>query len=218
MTTHSVHNPTRARRTARAMTLIELTLALLITAMMGLSIASMMTVVGSATQADRDGRAVLLRAHAGQARFGAYMSQSRCVLQNAPERGALVIWLHDVSGQNQVNLTEFRVFWHDSASGVITVERVEFPDDWSAEQKEQADVPVAANADFLTVIEAQRALNYTVTNAMLDGAWSAQWTLDAQVAQQALRATLAINIGSSPDNTQQVLFAFGVAEHNAPAL
>lgn len=218
MTITAAHNPTRARRLARAMTLVELTLALLITAMMGLSIASMMTVVGSATQADRDGRAVLLRAHAGQARFGAYMSQSRCVLQHAPERGALVIWLHDVSGQGHVNLTEFRVFWHDPVSGVVTVERVEFPEEWTDTQKEAADVVVPGDSDYLALIETQRALNYTVTNAMLDGAWSAQWTLDAQAAQQARRARLAVTIGPTPDNTQQVIFAFGVAEHNAPAL
>ncbi|TVQ64965.1 MAG: hypothetical protein EA379_00560 [Phycisphaerales bacterium] len=208
---------TNARRGARGMTLIELTLALIVTAMMGLAIASMMAMVGSVAQTDRDGRSVMLRAHAGQTRLGVYMGHALCALQHAPERHALAVWLHDKNAPGAVNLTEFRVVWHDPVSGSLSVERVAFPDHWSEMMKEQADVPLAKTTDFVSVMQTQRSLGFTKTTTLLDNVWTAQWTLSAAPAQDAHRVRLAMTLGVDEERSVPALFAFGFAGHKPPA-
>ena len=167
-------------------------------------------------QNDRDGRSTLLRAHTGQTRLGVYMNQAMCVLQHAPERNALVVWLHDKRAPGLVNLTELRVLWHDPVSGTVSVERVEFPENWSESMQAQADTALPAATDFVNAVQVQRSLGFTRTNVLLDRAWNAQWSLDAPQAQQAQRARLTLRIGADESESHPVLFAFGIANHVVP--
>lgn len=210
---------TAAPRRARGLTLVELLLALSLTALAGLGTASMLAMIGQSTQADREGRSVVMRAHAVHSRVAAYLEPALCVLQQDQQRGGLAVWLMDQSGPGMVNLTEIRVFWYDPQAKALTTERVAFPEAWPQAAKDAADVTVPANSDFLALVQAQRALGYTVTQEIGREVWSAQWSFDAGAAQglpNAKRVLFTGQIGINQTAAAGLLVATGLPNQRKP--
>lgn len=211
--------PSRGR--VRALTLVELLLALSVTALAGMATASMLSMVGTVAQADREGRSTLLRAHAAQTRLRAYFEPSLCLLQNDTTRSALAVWLSDPRGPETVNLTELRVLWFDSVARTVVVERVEFPAGWPQVTKDSADVPLLKSSDFVSVMLAQRALGRTVRQTLVERAWSLSWAFDTAAGQPttpAKRVRATIQLGVDAANARTLLFTFGLAGQRAPVL
>lgn len=210
----------RAARALAGLTLLELLLALSITAIMGVAVSSMLTMVGTVAQSDREGRSVLLRAHAAQTRIRAYVDPALCVLQNDSSRFAMALWLHDPSGPESVNLTEIRVMWFDPVGRTLSVERVEFPAAWPEITRQAADVVVPAGSDYISVVLAQRALGFTVRQTTVTNVWAAGWGLNVSggsPATGATRATLSMLLGIDQTKAASTLFSFGLSNRRAPA-
>lgn len=195
------------------LTLVELLIALMITALMGLAIGSMMTTVGAATGRESAERAALLRAHAGQVRLRAYMDNALSILQHDDDNDAAVIWLYDNLVQDTVNVREIRLITVDE--GEITVEWVQFPDNWTDIMRDAADTVLPPAADFFAAMAAQRALGQTRTTTLLSHVQDAAWTLSASPAQSATRARLALTLDAQ-GSPVQTLYAFGLKDHAIP--
>ncbi len=206
-------NHSTAVAARRGLTIIELLIALAITAMMGLAIGSMMTTVGSATGRDSAERTALLRAHAGQVRLRAYMDNALSILQHDDEADAAVIWLYDHLTEDSVNLREIRLI--AVADGAITVEWVAFPENWSEAMKDAADVVLSPGADFFATIAAQRALGQTRTTTLLNHVEEASWALNAPSPQNATRARLALTLDAQ-GSPVEAYYAFGLKDHAFP--
>jgi hypothetical protein len=207
---------TPATRTTRAplgLTIIELLIALVITAMMGLAIGSMMSMVSAVSDSDRAERTALLRVHAGQVRLRAYMDNALCALQHDADDGVAAIWLYDLLTEDSVNLREIRLL--TVADGAVTVEWVSFPDNWNDAMKDAADVVVPAGADFIAAIEAQRALGYTRTTTLLSDVQDAAWSFSDKTVLESPRARLDITIDADGEAVQ-ALYAFGMKDHTLP--
>lgn len=205
--------------TRRGLTMVELLLALAVTALVGLGTASMLMMVGQASQADREGRSVVMRAHAVQARLRAYLDPALCVLQQDAAKNAVAVWLSDPSAPGMVNLTEVRVLWFDPASKTMWMERVQFPDAWPQSAKDQADVVIPSGTDVVAAVEAQRKLGYTATQDVAGSVWSAAWTFNNPAGQPvtaATRARLALQIGVNQTSAAGVLVACGMANRKTP--
>jgi len=209
------HFTRTSRFTARpGLTLIELLIALVITALMGLAIGSMMTMVGSVSERDRTERAALLRAHAGQVRLRAYMDPALCVLQHDEDDHAAVVWLYDMNGAEAVNLTELRLIGVND-DGELTVEWVKFPENWTELQLIAADLTVPAGSDFAGAIALQRGLGYTRTTTLLTGVSDAAWTFSEKTPPESSRVRLGLTLESG-DASFGALYAFGLKDHAQP--
>lgn len=211
-----------ARRGAHraGLTLLELLLALSITAIMGVAVASMLTMVSTVAQSDREGRSVLLRAHAAQARLRAYIDPSLCVLQHDAANQTLCVWLADQAGPESVNLTEIRVLWFDPTGRTIDVERVQFPAAWPEISRQAADVIVPVGTDYIAAVLAQRALGFTVRQTVVSNVWSAGWgfnTGKGAPPSDATRATLSTLLGIDSAKAVSMLHAFGIPNRKVPA-
>lgn len=226
MNTCPLSNPTSSQRDARrgahrpGLTLLELLLALSITAIMGIAVASMLTMVGTVAQSDREGRSVLLRAHAAQARLRAYIDPSLCVLQHDAASQTLCVWLADQAGPESVNLTEIRVLWFDSTGKTIDVERVQFPQAWPEISRQAADVILPVGADYIAAALAQRALGFTVRQTVVSNVWSAGWgfnTSKGAPVTDATRASLSTLLGVDSVKAVNMLHAFGIPNRKVPA-
>ncbi len=203
----------------RALTLVELMLSLAILAVAGLALSSMLAMVGTATQADREGRSVLLRTHAAQTRLRAYMEPSLCVLQHDAVRGALALWLADTRAPNIVNATEMRVLWFDPTAKTLTVERVEFPEAWTQTQKDAADINMPASTDFAAVMIAFRSAGYTKRDVLARGMRTLTWGFNvAPMApvQGATRVRATLGMESSSGGVQEFMTAMGLSGYRAP--
>lgn len=217
----------RTRTNSRpGMALVELLLALVITSMVGLGVASMLSMVSGATAADQDRRSVLLRALAAQVRIRAYISPSLCVLQHDPEQG-MAVWLKDDRPDGNVHLSELRVLWFDGGAGEARVERVAFPDEWPQALKDSTDVALALNADYFAAMLDMRKLGYTRTETLVDGVAWIEATFNEKEVDDASRVSFSIglNPGSAsavqsgaPDLApREVLMSFGLSEHEKPS-
>lgn len=197
----------------RAFTVVELLIAVSITAIMGLAIGSMMTMVGTVSDADREGRGVLMRAQAGQSRLRAYVDPSLRILGYDTSSASLVVWLHDATDVGSVNLTEIRVITTDD-DGVLAAERVQFPESWTAQMVELANIPLPPGTDYLATMAAQRALGQTVTQPLLSGVSAIGWAFPgAAKPEDATRALAMMVIDSGEDTTRTFLFAYGLVDH-----
>lgn len=205
--------------TRRGLTTLELLLAIAVTAVIALAIATVMTAVARGLTGASEGRSALQRAHAAHARLRAYTDVSLCLLQCDPGHAAgdgFALWLSDDRPGGKVNLSEFRVFWFDASAGTLSVERVVFPKDWTAEMVEAADIELSASADFLQEMAAQRKLGYTETTILADGLAGSALAHSAAGPQQAARFRLTIDAPSPADPAQQVMMALALPNHEEP--
>jgi len=198
----------------RGVTLLELMLAISITAMVGLGVASMLSMVSSSTQSSRDARSLLLRAHAGQIRLRSYLDTSLCLLQYDEAQG-LAVWLHDQRTLESVNLSEIRVFWFDEVAGTLTVEWVNFPENWTELQIQTFDTTVPAGSDFFLEMEAQRAAGMTATLELIEGLTWHEMTFDNAVITDATRMTAQMEFEVAEGDRRRTLSTFGLANHQS---
>ncbi len=100
--------PTHAvtRGTRRGLTLVELMLAVLLTALIGAATASMLAAVTYGTESSKDIRSLVARNKAVNARISAAVRGSMMVLDQGP--GYLVLWTNDDNEDGQPSLREIR--------------------------------------------------------------------------------------------------------------
>lgn len=199
----------------RALTLLELMIAVAITVTAGLALSTVMTTVARSITSTTDSRSALQRAHAAFIRLRAFTDPGLCLLQHEPERG-FVIWLRDETPGGAVNLREMRAFWINSAAGMLVMERVEFPQQWPEELKQTFDVALGAGADFLGEMEAQRLLGYTVSLPICDGLLGVALTHDGATPQRARRMWVRFAMDDSSQTPPEILTAYAFFGHRQP--
>jgi type II secretory pathway pseudopilin PulG len=197
------------------LTLLELLLAVSITSLVGLAMATVMTAAARGMTSAGDTRSALQRAHAAYSRLRTYTDTGLCLLQNDPARG-FVLWLNDERLNGKVNLSELRVFWFSPQTGLLTVERVVFPEAWDAAKKEAADVKVNPAADLFAIMTDQRALGYTQTETVADGAIAFAIEAPTPAPADATRFRASLTTDAGHDGQAPVLMAFGLSNHQKP--
>ncbi len=209
----------RRRRTihdhARALALVELLIAVTITSVIGVAMAALMTSAARAMSASTGARSGLQRAHAAYTRLRAYTEPALCLLQH-DAYGNFAIWLSDSVPGEKVNLTEFRVFWFDVAGETLTVERVALPDSWTQEMKDEYDIQLSPNSDFISLMLDERSRGYTSGMALADGMVGLMLVHTAANDQSAQRFRLTINVSTGPGLSEPILMAFGLPQHQQP--
>ncbi len=201
----------------KGFTSVELLIALVITAMVGVGVASMMRMVADASEGDADRRSVLVRAHAAQARLKAYVGGALNVLQHDAAQG-VAVWLHDQRAENNVHLSELRVLWWDKATSSILMERVQWPENWTDLMIESADVVVPKASDFFVAMIAQRDQGFTVIEPLVDDVedFTVEFQGATPTASERLRIRLVLRTASG--RTEEILLAFGLPYHEQPAV
>jgi prepilin-type N-terminal cleavage/methylation domain-containing protein len=215
---------TRTHSNRRAVTLIELLLAIAITAMVAMGVASMMTTVSTVAVSDREARSALLRSLAVREAVRAYVEESLCVLQVSGDETAIAVWLEDDLGPGLVNILEMRVIRFDSATNSIVADRVVFPDAWHAVQKQSANAIVTSVMDPIAMVDAFAGLSMTARTTLASGIADASWGLSEATARDATRARLRFSLQSPSDESVDpddipstpMLAAFGMPDHRSP--
>ncbi len=133
-------------RRATGLTLIELTLSMVIIAMIGLAITAMLTSVSNGTDAQEDVRGVSIRQKVLTARLDAALRSAKQVL--AVGEDYIVLWMADSRVDDQPNLSELRRIEFSKAQQQLTSHQASFPDDMTAEQRQTADVVYDLTDDF----------------------------------------------------------------------
>ncbi len=203
-------------RRAAGVTTLELLVALAITAVTGLAIATVTTSLARGIGVTNDTRGALQRALAAHTRYRAYLEQCLCVLDYDPARG-FALWLHDDRSNGQVNLSELRVFWYDGTpGGDATMERVVWPEAWDEGQREAADITLSSVDDYYAVMETHRSLGLTETVVMVDGITGQDVSHEGASLVEAERVRVGLEVRVGELGTERVLIVSGVPNHRTP--
>lgn len=119
-------------------TLMELTIAMTITTMIGLSVAGVSMVLGKATEHGENFYQSVQTARNVVMRIQNVIRGAKLV--TASSSTSLVLWADDTDGDGQISLSETILLSFDSQSGEIRLCRVVFPGTMPAQTREALDV------------------------------------------------------------------------------
>lgn len=199
----------------RGLTLMEMMLALTITAMIAGAIAGMMAAVSSDVGSRRDTRSVMVRANAAQSRLSAYILPARAFLEHSTDH--LVIWLNDSRASDSAHASEVRWVMFDSTSGAIDVVYISFPNNWTQSQIDLADTEYTANSNWLMVLRDFEMRDLANSIRLVDGLADCRITLDNDPSALASRLAGFELEFQATDSTHLVRSTFGLRLHQPPA-
>ena len=208
----------RPRTTHRArwgLTLIELMIAIAVTAMIGAAIGIVMTAAGQNLSRVGEVRSALQRSHAMHARLRAYIDAAYCVLDEDPSQG-FAVWLHDDNAGGTINLTELRVIWYDMVAETLTVEWFVFPKGLTEPEQQALDRELSVGTDYFMEMTGLRAIGQTAQIMIADGVASFTLTHDAVSFINAKRLRAAASLRVNDNDEQGMLFTIGISEHTVP--
>lgn len=171
----------------RGLTLLELLLALTISAMVAAAIAGMLGAVSSGVGVRRDTRDVMVQASAAQSRLAAYVAPSRCLL--GVDGPCVVLWHNDARAGGTVHATELRWLLYCDATGdaddSIIVYYVDFPDGWTQTARDIEDLEYASDADWMAVLAYYQGKGWVSSRTIVDGLDSAAVAIDGASAMSS---------------------------------
>ena len=204
----------------RALTLLELLLAVAITVLTGLAIAAVTTSIARGLTSMNESRSALQRAYAAHARLRAYTTGALAFISVDPDRG-IAIWHNDDRYNNRVNLSELRIFWLEPSSDgtpgkELVIEMAAFPEEWEEDELELADAELAGVDDPFNEMLALRAQGWTSRSVIADGLESISVSHSAINLVHANRIRISLKVQIGADNTEDILMAFGLPNHKVP--
>ena len=197
----------------RGLTLLELVLALSITAMISAAVAGMLEAMASGVATRRDVRAHLVTASVAQARLDTIIGPSRCLLH--VDKDGVVIWLKDTNADTMLQASELRWLHMDDAAGELLLERVSFPDHFGPVASSLEDHTLLADADFQDELEYYRGRGWTASIPVVDGVTGFRPGVHADVLD-----AMVIDIEIDLDRfglTRTLAISAGIKLHRRPA-
>jgi type II secretory pathway pseudopilin PulG len=197
------------------MTLLELLLALAITILTGAAAAAVTLAVARSMTSMTEGRSVINRANLVQARLRGVTDTAWCALEYDPKQG-LALWAGDDNGNGRLNVSELRILWINREGQMVTVERVKYPDDWTAQQIQDADLVLAAVDDPFGAMLVQRGLSRTATEVIGDRLNVTSVTPSEKAFEDSKRVRLAATIIDDGGDPVELLLCLGLPNHQKP--
>ncbi len=199
----------------RGLTLIELMLALAITAMVAAAIGVMISAIESGESSRRDNRDLVVRTYAATTRLSAYLSRSMSVLEVGT--GNAVVWLNDWREGGTVHATELRWLVFDSVNNSIDVYFVDFPDEWNEVQQALEDDEYLSGTDWSAVLSSYKSAGYVSNITLVDGVNSMTITTDQPAAVDSTSITFDIGFHlEATDETLNRALTITILKHQPP--
>lgn len=139
-------------KSRRGLTLVELLLAITITAIISVAIASMMFAISSGTSSQTDMRSLLLRQRLSAARLTALVRSSGMVL--ATGSNYMVLWTNDADSNGMPNRAEIRYIELNTTTGELWSYKTQWPGSMTTDQILTANIGYDLTANFASVIPA----------------------------------------------------------------
>ncbi len=205
------HIPTR-----RGMTLIELMIALAITAMVAAAIAAMLSAVTNGERSRRDNRGYIVRAHAAKARLGAYIARCLCVLE--VDGSDTVVWLNDWRRGGTVHATELRWLIFDGPSNALDVYYVDLPDAWTEVQRDLEDVEYSFAENWSAVLSSYMTKGYVSKLTLVDGVDQVMVTTDEPAAVDSTEITFELRFPTARGQDAIEAVMIKILKYQPPAV
>ncbi len=154
-------------RPHRGMTLAELVIALAITSIVGAGVVAMTDAVTRALDDGRSERERTIASAVAGTRLSSLVAPSNCLLEMTAQQ--TVLWRGDTLRDGNVQATELGWLIFDRDDGRLLLEWVEFPDSWSARDREDADQTCSPDENWELVRTRYRDSGHLMNKVLLDG-------------------------------------------------
>jgi len=198
------------------MTLIELMIALAITAMVAAAIAAMLIAVTDGERSRRDNRGYIVRTHAAKARLGAYIAPCLRVLE--VDGSDTVVWLNDWRRSGTVHATELRWLIFDGPNDAIDVYYVDLPDAWTEFQRNLEDVEYSFTQDWFAVLSSYLTKGYVSKMTLVDGVDQVTVTTDEPAAVDSTEISFELRFPTARGEDVIETVMIKILKYQAPAL
>ena len=191
----------------RAMTFIELLLALAITTSVCGIMAVLMASTASGTKSQNDGRRNLVRLQSVKACLQDELLNARAILAAGPNY--LVYWIGDQPNaitptNGAVNLSELRLLEVDTATGNLNLYTTKFPNGWSNANVISADTTYIPTTSWYSAACSAKGTYFNPT-LIATGATAMTVSLDSATPVQARFVHLTITLVDNSVSRQVVL-------------
>ena len=198
----------------RAFTLIETILALSITAVISLAIATMMAAVSAGINAKDDGRQTAIRIATTKTRIAAYVAPSRCIIDKGTT--FVTLWLEDKRESNTIHASEIRWIQFDESTQELQVKFVDFPESWSQSLIDSADLELSKSSNFASILSDFELSNLINSISIVDSMQSCSiWANDSDPFE-ATQISMRFSLKSTMGETGQALIDETIRLHQGP--
>jgi prepilin-type N-terminal cleavage/methylation domain-containing protein len=189
----------------RAMTLVELLIAMVITGLVAAGAASILFATSQATDDRNDVRRSVVRSAAADTRLRGKVHSSRSFLAAGADE--LVLWANDENDDGVVNLGEILFFQRDGTANELRYYEVSWPGGWTQEQIDAANTAYAPATDFSAVAASAKTSGNFSETTWATGVYNFAVTLDGATPQAARVATIRLTF--STDGVEQSYVVVG---------
>jgi hypothetical protein len=199
----------------RGLSLLEMTLAISITAIIGTAIASMMAAAANSLTSKDDGRQSAIRLATTQIRLSAYIAPSRCLLEKNNEQ--ITLWLDDTDESKTINASEIRWIQFEELSSKLTVKFVDFPEEWSQSMIDDADIECDSLTNYELVLASFESSNFIDTIPLVDSIRSCNFWMNTNDPFEATQITIRFSLESSFGTTNDSVIDETIRLHQPPS-
>jgi|TARA_B110000196_G_scaffold42054_1_gene32324 type II secretory pathway pseudopilin PulG len=199
----------------RGLSLIEMIIAIGITAVIGAAIASMMAAATNSLTSKDDGRQSAIRLATTQVRLGAYIAPSRCIVDKSNTH--VTLWLEDSNESKTIHATELRWIEFDNDNAFIVVKFVDFPEEWSQAMIDDYNIECISNTDYETLLSSFEAIDLVETIPLVDAINACKFWINATDPFGATRISVRFSLESTFGTTSDGVIDETILLHQPPA-
>ena len=199
----------------RGLTLLEMTLAIGITGVIGAAIASMMAAASNSLTSKDDGRQSAIRLATTQVRLGAYIAPSLCLL--AKDNSSFTLWFDDGIESKTVHASEIRWIQFNEVAKELSVMFVQFPEDWSQGSIDEANIECNELTDYSILLDTFQANSLIESIPLVDSMQTCQFWIETNNPIEAKRISIRFTLESSIGQTSDAYIDETIRLHQSPS-
>ena len=198
----------------RGLTLLEMILAIGITATIGAAIATMMAAVSNGLTSRDDGRRTAIQLATTQVRLSAYIAPARCFLDHTDT--AFTIWLDDTRESSTVHVSEIRWLAFNVSNKSFTVKFVDFPDEWTQSMIDAADSECNQSTNYDALLASLELSGHINEFTLIDTMETCSIWTDELDPQTAIRICVRFSLSTSFGPSSDALVDESIRQHLPP--
>ncbi len=199
----------------RGLSLLEMILAIGITSIIGAAIASMMAAATNSLSSKDDGRQSAIRLATTHVRLGAYIAPSYCILDKG--NSFLTLWTDDSRESETVHASEIRWIRFNDSTNALTVQFVDFPDEWSQSMIDAADVECNSNTNYESLLAGLQSDDLIDSISLVDAMASCSFWINDSEPFAATRVCIRFSFASSLGETNDAIIDETIRIHHPPS-
>jgi hypothetical protein len=199
----------------RGLSLLEMTLAIGITAVIGAAIASTMAASANSLSSKDDGRQSAIRLATTRVRLSAYVAPSRCVLDKSSTQ--ITLWLKDTDESKTIHASEIRWIGFDGLNNELSVKFVSFPEEWSPSMIDTADIECNSLTDYALLLTSFESNDLIDSIPLVDAVQTCHFWINKNDPIDATQISVRFSLQSSFGTTKDSIIDETIRLHQPPA-